>query len=332
LAAQRESLRRCERRYLIAGRRFRSIAAQAADRPEEAARLSAELVRGCLDEILRAEDEGMIRLMSESAGERSAQHPLNVMTLSLLLGRALGMAHEELLDLGLAALLHDIGKLGLPDRVRHPDEGFLMHEHRLYQGHVGLGVEAAERMGLSRRTIDAIAQHHEMADGTGFPLKLRGDGRIQPAAKVIALVNRYDNLCNPARATVTQTPHEALSMIYSQMKTRFDPKVLGAFVRLVGVYPPGSLVRLSDERLAMVMSVNPGRPLRPRVLVYDRSRAREDALLLDLEADRDLGITRSLRPTQLPQPALHYLLPHQRVGYFFEHRSDTDEDLSEAAA
>ncbi len=332
LAAQRNSLRQCEQRYLYASRHFRAIVGQVATRPEDASRQSAELVRRSISEMLEAQGDGVIRLMSETAGERSAQHSLNVMVISLLLGRSLGMTPDELFDLGQAALLHDIGKERLPDRVRHPGENFLMHEHRLYQSHVRLGVEVAERMGLPRGAIDAIAQHHEMVDGSGFPLRLRGAEQLLLASKVVALVNRYDNLCNPALVAATLTPHEALSVIFSQMKARFDARVLAAFVRMMGVYPPGSLVRLSDERLAMVVSVNPARPLRPRVLVHDTSVPREDALLLNLETSPEVGITRSLRATQVPQQALHYLMPPQRVGYFFEHVFGVDDMQAEGAA
>ncbi|MEH3087012.1 MAG: DUF3391 domain-containing protein [Xylophilus ampelinus] len=332
LAAQRDSLRQCEQRYLHAGRCFRLIAEQVAERPRDAARQGEQLVRQCMDDIRDAQGDGVIRLLSQTSGERSAQHPLNVLVIALLLGRALGMPHDEILDLGQAALLHDIGKQGLPDRVRHPTDGFMMYEHRLYQSHVQLGVEAAGRMGLPRRVVEAIAQHHEMVDGSGFPLKLRGEDRLQLAGKVIALVNRYDNLCNPARGVATMTPHEALSVIFSQMKARFDGRVLAAFIRMMGVYPPGSLVRLSDERWATVVAVNPVRPLRPRVLVYDPSTSRDEALLLNLETVPELGIARSLRASQLPQPALHYLMPQQRVNYFFERTAGAGADAQAEGA
>jgi hypothetical protein len=108
------------------------------------------------------------------------------------------------------------------------------------------------------------------------------------------------------------------------MKARFDAVVLGAFIRMMGVYPPGSVVQLVNDRFAIVVSVNSARPLRPRVIVHDASVPKDEALILDLEHHPQLGIRRSLKPTQLPKSALDYLSPRQRVCYFFERAVDPE--------
>jgi hypothetical protein len=142
-------------------------------------------------------------------------------------------------------------------------------------------------------------------------------------ARILALVNRYDNLCNPSRPAMALTPHESLSMIFAQQKTRFDTAALSAFIRMMGVYPPGSVVQLVDERYAMVVSVNSARPLKPRVLVHDAGVPRHEALILDLEQAPHVGIRRSLKPAALPSAALDFLAPRQRVTYFFERVVDS---------
>jgi hypothetical protein len=169
--------------------------------------------------------------------------------------------------------------------------------------------------------LQAIAQHHELMDGSGFPARLKGDQLSMPA-KILALINRYENLCNPSRPANAMTPHEALSLIFAQLKTRFDSSVLSAFIRMMGVYPPGSVVQLTDERFAIVVSVNSSRPLKPRVFVHDPAVPKYDALILDLEKIAELGIRRSLKPTNLPRSALDYLSPRQRICYFFERAMD----------
>ena len=259
----------------------------------------------------------MIRLLTEVSGDRSATHPINVMVISLLLGKALGLEEADLKDLGLVAMLHDIGKLELPDRVRSFDDQFSTAEYRMYQEHVEQGVILGQRMGLPPGVLKGISQHHEMADGSGFPMRHKVD-RLETLGKIVALVNRYDNLCNPARLAIALTPHEALSVIFAQMKARFDTAVLGAFIRMMGVYPPGSVVQLVNDRFALVVSVNSSRPLRPRVLVHDPQVPRSEALILDLEQVPELGIKRSLKAAQLPKAALDYLSPRQRICYFFE--------------
>jgi hypothetical protein len=162
-----------------------------------------------------------------------------------------------------------------------------------------------------------IAQHHELADGSGFPLHLKLDA-IGTVARIVALVNRYDGLCNSYKPGAAMTPHEALSTIFAQQKTRFDGVALSSFIRMMGVYPPGSVVQLNDERHALVVSVNSGRPLKPRLIVYEPGVPRHEALILDLERAPNTSIRRSLKPSSLPTPALDYLQPRQRLRYFFE--------------
>ena len=93
----------------------------------------------------------------------------------------------------------------------------------------------------------------------------------------------------------------------------------------MGVYPPGSVVQLSDERYALVVSVNAARPLKPCVMVFDPKVPRDEALLLDLQAEVVIGIRRSLHPRHLSGAALDYLSPRKRMSYFFERGADTAE-------
>jgi NAD(P)-dependent dehydrogenase (short-subunit alcohol dehydrogenase family) len=172
-------------------------------------------------------------------------------------------------------------------------------------------------MGLSAGAMLVLAQHHEHADGSGFPLKLSAE-RISIGARIVALVNRYDNLCNPVQLSRALTPHEALSLLFAQARNRYDGSILNAFIRMMGVYPAGSVVQLTDERFAMVISVNAARPLKPCVLVHDPRGVREEAVFLNLETAPDIGIRRSLAPAKLPRDALEFLSPRPRVSYFFE--------------
>lgn len=222
-----------------------------------------------------------------------------------------------MMDLGVASFLHDIGKQQIPERVRTYSPSFSAPEFRLYQEHVGMGVTLGRRMGLTEATLQIIASHHEMVDGSGFPARTLGTALTRPS-KILALVNRYENLCNPSRPASSMTPHEALALIFAQLKTRFDSVVMSAFIRMMGVYPPGSIIQLLDERFAIVMTVNSSRPLKPRILVHDPKVPMHEALIIDLETAPDLGIRRSLKPTELPRESIEYLMPRQRVCYFFE--------------
>lgn len=326
LAEQRASLQKCERLFGEASRAYRQISDTAPSRPEAARDAAQALIDGMSD-MIGGEQESCIRLLSEKVGERASLHAINVTVVSLLLGRACGLDGNALRDLGVGALLHDLGKTGLPGRLRYFDDRFSTAEQQTYREHVRYGVEAGKRMKLSRGAMLVIGQHHEFADGSGYPLHLKND-HIAPAARIVALVDRYDALCNPSNPAQALTPYEAMSHLFVQRKQCFDPGTLTAFVRMMGVYPPGSVVQLTDDRYALVVSVNASRPLKPWVVIHNAAVPREEALVVDLGTTPQLGIRRSLRPLQLPRATFDYLSPRQRMCYFFEHGRSLGEEAA----
>lgn len=251
-------------------------------------------------------------------GDEAHHHSLNVSILCMMLARDLELDAPQATALGIGALVHDIGLTLVPDHIRRNTPGRQTRAERdLRERHVEYGVEIGRRLKLPTDVLTIIAQHHELADGSGYPGGLALD-RIAPLARVISLVNSYENICNPVDFGQAMTPHEALSFIFARRKDRFEARVLQLLIRSLGVYPPGSVVRLSNEALAMVVSVNPHRPLRPWVLPYDASVPREEAAFLNLETHRDLNISEAIRPALLPAPVHAYLCPRRRITYFFD--------------
>ncbi|MBL0728511.1 HD-GYP domain-containing protein [Piscinibacter sp. HJYY11] len=316
LAAQRESLRVCEQQFAEATSACKRASDAVVTRPAEAREQTEALAQAFVDKMI-GQQEMCIRLLTEAAGDKASLHAVNVAVISLLMGKTFGLSAAEMLDVGVGSMLHDIGKIELPERVRHREEHFTPAENQFYQEHVAHGVALAKKMGLSAGATLVIAQHHEHADGSGFPLKLNSD-RMTIGSRIVSLVNRYDNMCNPHLPSRALTPHEALSLLFAQGKNRYDTAILGGFIKMMGVYPPGSVVQLTDDRYAMVVSVNSARPLKPRVMVHEPKVPRDEALLLNLENEPRLGIRRSLKPQQLPTESLDYLSPRTRVAYFFE--------------
>ena len=330
LAAQRAAQQLCEQQYAEAGTAWNEAQRLVPRAPDQALAVTEGLTRALLDKLM-VDREMCVRVLTDVGGDRISGHALNVTVISLLMARVFGFGEADLLDMGIGALLHDVGKLDLPDRVRHGDSHLGPAEMRLYRDHVAHGVAHGRRMGLSEGALSVLAQHHEMADGSGFPGRLNVD-RMSTAARIVSLVNRYDNLCNPPQAASSLTPHEALSLIFAQTRTKFDATMLNAFIRMMGVYPPGSVVQLTDDRYASVVSVNSSRPLKPRVLVCDTQVPVDEAMLLNLDGLADVGIRRSLKPTQLPAAVRDYLSPRPRMVYFFEPVSLEAADTAEALA
>ncbi len=314
------SLNGGERQFSEAAKSSRRVFDHVAAEPAEARLIAEGLTRGLVVKMMGAE-EMCIQLLGQTAGDRVSNHAVNVSVLSLLMGRYFGLCESDMLDLGMGALLHDVGKSELPDRYRHREDHFNMAEISLYESHVASGNAHAQRLSLSDGASTIIAQHHEYSDGHGFPLGLTTE-RTHMLSRIVALVNTYDNLCNPTNLAKSITPHEAVAHLFTQNHRQFDTAILGAFIKMMGVYPAGSVVQLTDDRYALVVGVNSSRTLRPRVIVHDPKVPRDAAGVLDLETVPGLGIRRSLKPSALPESVLAYLEPQPRMNYFFEPTAD----------
>ena len=316
LAAQRAAMRLCEQQHTEASQALRGIVTGALQRPEHAGAQAQSLARAMTSKMLGEHDLSVLVLQGHSANMPTA-HGLNVSVIALLLARVMRLDEAEMFDVGVGALVHDIGKLELPSAVHHADERLTPAQTSTYRDHVRLGVLLGRRMGLSLGALQVIAQHHENADGTGFPAHLSLERMTLPG-RIVALANRFDELCNPQQVAHALTPHEALSKLFAGGQGRTDAALLTSFIRMMGVYPAGSVVQLTDDRYAVVTHVNSSRPLKPRVLVFEPGIAREDALLVNLMNQPDLGIRRSLVLAQLPATARDCLQPSPRMAYYFE--------------
>lgn len=292
----------------------RNLLARPKETLEEMGNLLGQMIAAFLDN-----PDATLHLMGDKAGGEDVYfHSLNVTVLSMMLAKDLGFTAEQAREMGVGAMLHDIGLIDIPDRVlrKNPDE-YTHAERSLRAMHVEYGLTIGRKIGLSPQELAVVGQHHELADGSGYPKGITLDS-ISPAARLVAAVNSYDNLCNPIDTSKAMTPHEALSYMYAKRRDKYDAKVLQLMIRSLGVYPPGSIVQLSNEALAVVTSVNPKKPLRPWILVYDPDIPKEEAIMLDLEQETEISITKAMRPALLAPKVAAYLNPRKRVTYFFD--------------
>lgn len=331
LKARRALFSRCEREFQKTTHAVKLLNQNLSARPDWA-REEAKAMVGQLVDCLSADGDVAINLMADRIGAEDVYvHSLNVAVLSLMLAREQGMARDELVTLGLGAFMHDIGKMDVPPKVLMKQEALTSAENALLKEHVGFGVKSAARIGLSPEVLAVIAQHHENVDGSGYPRGLTGD-KISLMAKIVAIANTYDNLCNPQNPARGMTPHEALALMYAQHRNRFEVAPLNTFIRCLGVYPPGTIVVLNNDNFGLVVSVNSSRPLKPEIVLYDPAIPKEEAIILSLENEPEIQIARTLRPAQLPRSIFDYLSPRKRVAYYFEaHSPDSDSPEGKAA-
>ncbi|MDQ5880374.1 MAG: hypothetical protein QG616_204 [Pseudomonadota bacterium] len=267
-------------------------------------------------------DDATLHLLSSRQGEMSLRfHSLQVMTLSLLTGKRLELSETELQDLATAALFHDAGIGRLQDSVRMSAGGGSRIEQEAYQSHVLYSVEMAKSSSaVSKPALAAILTHHEAFNGTGYPKKLAGED-IPLLGRILAVADRYDYLVNPTASPLGMTPAEALAKLFQQEGARFDKRVLHAFAKSIGIYPPGSIVQLSDNRYGIVIGVNTDALMCPSVLVYEPSVPKSQAPVVDLLETADLNIKNCVVAAMVPKEVLDYLNPRGRVAYFYSRSS-----------
>lgn len=313
---KRESLARCERLYEQETGSMVEMLKDLGARPVETHACAKAMVGRIVGGLLKA-DSVAVHLINMKAKEPGlAHHSMNVMVLSLLLGKAAEVGEEDLKHLGLGALFHDVGKTDVPARVLRNAQRSTSEEH-FYQAHVGYGIKnvaAMSEMVLAAKNI--IACHHERFDGKGFPNHLVGT-KIPRLARIVAIANRYDNLCNPFDLHAAKMPTEAVAQMFKHEGEAFDKDLLKLFIKVLGIYPPGSFVQLSDESIGVVVETNSQELLRPVVMLYDKDVPRHEALLIDL-SEADLVVTQALNPAKLPVSLVEYLAPRGRVDYYVE--------------
>ena len=317
LVAERTAIARCEKEYQKSATAIKDISRNLFSRPQEAYKSADQLTEQMLGSLL-AEKDIAIHLMNDKiAGEEAYYHSLNVAILSMMVARELSFAPADIKAIGMGCLFHDIGKIEIPDRIVHASHALSRAEQNLLQQHCVYGVKIGEKIGLPKGALDIIQQHHEMADGSGYPSCLRGD-EISLLSRIVCIVNAYDNHCNRPNPADSLSPYDALVLMYAHQRHLFDPAALNIFIRCMGVYPPGTVVKLNDGTYGMVVSVNSGKPLRPTILIYDPNVPKDEAIILDLSAESELEVKASVRPDTLSQEIYAYLSPRKRMTVYFE--------------
>jgi putative nucleotidyltransferase with HDIG domain len=321
LKARRSKLNKTAVRYEKSVESTRKLMEVLFASPEQAVQIADEVVGNMVSDLMVDADVTIQLVNLKGKNESSYYHSLNVAALSLVLGQNLGLDTKQLHVLGLGALFHDLGHQQIPSQILFKKKPLTPAEEKVYQRHALLGVEMANKIGvLPEEAVAIIGQHHERLDGSGYPKGLKGE--VGVLSRIVAIVDHYDELCNHADPNRSLSPYEAVSLMYSKERAKFDMSILTVFISNLGIYPPGTVVRLSDQRIASVVTINHEELLKPNVLVYDPEIPKEEALILDL-MEEDLSISESCRRSELTPAVLNYLSLSEYVTYYFDQVADS---------
>jgi HD-GYP domain-containing protein (c-di-GMP phosphodiesterase class II) len=247
-----------------------------------------------------------------------AAHGLNSCILSLLVGRELDLEPADLNVVGMAGLLHDLGEQRLPSQIRLKTDPLTRAEKSLFELHPLYGKEMLQDLrGMPRGVADIVAQHHECLNGTGYPRRLT-DEQLRPLSKIIRVVDEYQYLTNPREAHLRLHPNQALAELYVKRQQQLSVKVIIALVRVVSVYPPGTLVELSDGSIGIVLYTSARARLRPVVMAYEERASELATRLVDLDEERDLSICRVVGSAELPPHLIERITPTEALQCLLE--------------
>ncbi len=228
---------------------------------EAAKAIIAEMV----ESIIRNPDAMGVLSQLKETDEYTALHSVRVCILALTFGRHLEMTREELNYLGIGALLHDVGKMKVPNEILNKKGKLTDEEFEIMKSHVPLGVEVLEKSpGIPRIAIEVAANHHERYGGGGYAGGRKGDS-IGVFGMIGGVVDCYDAITSDRSYHKGMTAYDALSKMYQWRNTAFHPGLIEQFIQCMGVYPIGSIVELSTGAIGVVATVNRERRLKPRV-------------------------------------------------------------------
>ncbi|MFS0757547.1 HD-GYP domain-containing protein [Noviherbaspirillum sp. 1P10PC] len=217
--------------------------------------------------VLRNSDAliGLVRLKTKN--DYTYMHLVAVCALMVALARQLGMSADAVREAGLAGLLHDIGKMAVPNDILDKPNSLTDDEFRIIKSHPTVGHWILmQGHGVPEGALDVVLRHHEKIDGSGYPHGL-ADEQVSRLARMGAVCDVYDALTSNRLYKEGWCPNKAIRQM-AGWKGHFDPVIFQAFVKSVGIYPVGTLVRLESGRLGVIMQQGRDSLLQPKVKIF----------------------------------------------------------------
>ncbi|MDX1454256.1 MAG: HD-GYP domain-containing protein [Gammaproteobacteria bacterium] len=236
--------------------------------------------------------------------EETANHCLNVSILAVAFGKHLGYSHDKLQELGLGALMHDVGVARIPKEILDKPGKLSQEEFEMMKKHprAGHGVLKVTKS-LPEMSLDIILHHHERLDGSGYPDGLKAE-EISEAVRIVAICDTYDAMTSNRTYSKALPPQDVLTRMHKRSESQYGRALMEEFIKCVGIYPIGSLVVLNTGALGMVMSSNAEAKLKPLVLLIRDENGRDVrprklvnlAQLAQQRGDKAWSISRTVNP------------------------------------
>lgn len=240
-------------------------------------------VSKCVTSIFNNKDALLWFTLIKDRDHYTSQHSLNVSILSIAFGRYLGHPEDMLQVIGLCGLLHDVGKLKIPLAILNKEGTFTAEEYEVMKQHPEHGREYLSKLpNMLFEVIDSTYSHHEKMDGSGYPQGL-DESQISYYAKLIAITDAYDAITSDRCYQNRRTTLQAQKILYESAGKHFDKELVKSFIQWLGIYPPGSIVEMTNGEIGIVLAANPTWKTKPRVIMLlDQEKAEQPHRIVDL--------------------------------------------------
>ena len=229
-------------------------------------------------------------------------HSINVGILASGIGMALEYSENQLLDLCVSALLHDIGLLKVPEKIIKKPGKLDKDEFAQVIEHTSHGLELLQNISdLPESAKDVVYQHHERMDGTGYPEKRRSM-EVSESAKIVAIVEVYEAMTHPRPYRGEKIiPYEGVRQVVQEAKSAFEPRLVKKFLSFITPYPLGSFVLLNNNEIGRVVKTYEDQPLRPVIEIFFDSEGKppENPKRIDLSKSPVLHIEKAVDESRL---------------------------------
>lgn len=226
-----------------------------------------QVVDDCVDSVLRNDNALLLLTKIKNKDEYTAEHCINVSILSAAFAKHLGLLEGEIRNVALCGLLHDVGKMSIDDEILNKPGALTPEEFAVMKRHTTFGRDLlASLPRLAHSAVDVAYSHHERMDGKGYPRGLSGY-QIPLFAKIVGLVDTYDAITSSRVYDKGRASMQALQIIHRNKGAQFDADLAVEFIRMIGVYPPGSIVEMTNGEVGIVVATHNASKLKPRVLM-----------------------------------------------------------------
>lgn len=221
-----------------------------------------------VDSVIRNPDAHALLMLLGECDKDRVTHSLNVCALSLAFGRMMGLPRQYMIELGLGAMLHDVGQAKIPVEIVAKDGQLTDEEYEIMKTHTTHGMQLLleENRHLPYRAVDIVYSHHERFDGHGYPQGIKGEA-IPLYARIVAITDFYEATTSEYADREMMSPGSAMTELYAMRGHNFDAKLVEEFIKCVGIFPIGCTVLLNSAEVGIVVTQNRKSRLEPKIML-----------------------------------------------------------------